>query len=131
MLSKAHGLSGLVAEKFITDNKLSDFSITPAQQNALFKVPYAQAFGDVQRISTKNDVPAKYGSTDFRALHPVIQEVLVDLWYRGDCSGTTRTTLQPAIVNNDLIAFRNAVSRLTGVPGDRQSRRLRALGNAA
>ena len=127
IISKASGKHGASASKFVADQHLEDFSITPQQQNALFKISYRDAVKDVQRISSKPDVVHKYGATNFATLSPAIQDILVDLRYRGDYTGATRTHLQPAVATNDLLAFRKAVANLQGVPYDRQKRRLEFL----
>lgn len=126
-ISKAAGLHGYNAKKFIVDNDLDGFSITPTQQESLFKKSYDGAVKDVRRISDKDDVVKAYGSTNFETLHPAIQDILVDLRYRGDYTGATRKTIQPAVVKNDLKAFREAVANLKGVPDDRMKRRLEFL----
>lgn len=130
IISAASGKHGASASKFVVDHQLENFSITPQQQNALFKISYSGAVKDVQRISSKADVVGKYGATNFTTLSPAILDILVDLRYRGDYTGATRTHLQPAISANDLLAFRKAVANLKGVPYDRQKRRLEFLDSA-
>ncbi len=129
-LSKAAGIRGLLARKFIQDHRLEEFSITPEQQKKLFDISYGEAIKTVQRICTKADVAKAYGITDFSKLHPAIQQVLVDLCYRGDYSPFNRKAIQPAVVKNDLVAFRKAVAGLSGIPPDRRQKQLKLLDEA-
>ena len=80
------------------------------------------------RISSKADVVHKYGRTNWDTLNPLIKDVLVDLRYRGDYTGSTREVVQPPAVANDLAAFTAALTRRSywegrGVPRDRYNRR--------
>ncbi|HEV7405125.1 MAG TPA: hypothetical protein VGO11_19430 [Chthoniobacteraceae bacterium] len=130
VLSAAARLSGAHARKFITDHKLEEFSITPDQQRKLFESTYGEKVGTIKRILTKADVAKAYGKSDYEKLNPAIQEMLVDLCYRGDYTGKSRHSLQPAVVKNDLKAFRAAVAALPGVPPDRMQQRLKYLDDA-
>lgn len=89
-ISGAAGKKGPDAEKFITDNKLENFEITQAGQKILFEGSYATEESEAKRLATKDDVTAKYGSTDWDKLDPAIKEMLVDLKFRGDYDGAAR-----------------------------------------
>jgi hypothetical protein len=61
-------------------------------------------------------------------LHPAIQELIVDLKYRGDYTPETRKLVQPLIVKNDLEGLAAAMADETywtnmRVPPDRFRRR--------
>jgi hypothetical protein len=124
----ARGLKGTRASNFVKQKKLKEIEITPEQQKALFLITYKELEGDVIRISTKADVVHKYGRTDWDILNPLIKDVLVDLRYRGDYTGTTREVVQPSAVKNLLAEFTIALTRRSywegrGVPRDRYQRR--------
>jgi LysM repeat protein len=128
-LSECRGLSGQVARNYLAENDLNEIEITPSEQKALFNQTYQELEGDVIRICNKPDVVAKYGKTDWTNLNPIIKDIVVDLRYRGDYTGATRERVQPALVNNDLLALQDVISDRNywvarrGVPGDRFDRR--------
>lgn len=119
-------LAGAAARKFLTDEKLWNFEITQKQQLILFELLYRLYVKDVQRICAKADTVEKYGAVVYASLDKAIQDILVDLRFRGDYSTATRPTLQPPVVKNDLQAFRAAVAGLTSanenVPGRQRAR---------
>jgi hypothetical protein len=61
-------------------------------------------------------------------LPPAIRDVLVDLHYRGNYTGTTREVVQPPAVENDVTAFTAVLSdesywrQRIGVPRNRYRR---------
>ena len=105
VLSRASGLSGAAARRFITDNNLANFEITQAAQLLLFDISYQAEAAEARRLATKQDVVALYGATNWDGLHPAIQEMLVDLKFRGDYDGSARRIIQPSVVRNDLETF--------------------------
>jgi hypothetical protein len=123
-LSSAATLRGENAKKFIKDNRLESFEITELAQKKLFDITYVAeeqvARGVCERASSK------YGKCDWDKLHPAIQELIVDLKYRGDYTPTSREVIQPLIVANDLEGLAKAMadrSNWKSVPDDRFSRR--------
>jgi hypothetical protein len=125
-LSAAAGLSGADAKKYIADHKLENFEISELAQKTLFASTYKAEAGEAKRIAQKSDVTTKYGACDWDKLDPAIQDIVVDLKYRGDYTGTSRAFLQKAIVDNDLEAFAKAVNNpanWSNVPKDRFDRR--------
>lgn len=123
-------LSGTAAEQFIVDNDLLDFEISTGVQLKLFETVYREMEQDVIRICGKRDVVERYGITDWNALDSRIRDTLVDLRFRGDYTGTSRRQVQPPVVANDLVAFRQVISNgalWTNVPADRLQRRIRYL----
>jgi hypothetical protein len=123
-VSGAATLRGENAKKFVKDNKLEAFEITELAQKRLFEVTYGaeeqSARGVCDRASTK------YGPCDWDKLHPAIQELIVDLKYRGDYTPHSREVIQPLIVANDLKGLAKAVadqSNWKTVPTDRFNRR--------
>jgi hypothetical protein len=125
-ISKAAGLKGDAAQKFITKNNLQDFEIEQLAQKNLFEKTYAQKAAYTQQLSTKKDVTEKYGTTNWEKLNPSIQEMLVDLTFRGDYAGSAREKIQKFVVNNDLEGFAKALGdrdNWKNVPKDRFDRR--------
>jgi hypothetical protein len=129
IFARAAGLAGNAARQFIRRSEVAEIEITPDQQKALFEVTYEEHVADVRRICDKNDVVRKYGRTDWDPLHPAIKDVLVDLRYRGDYTGTTRNRIQPLVVANDLFGLQETMAdkaywmQNRGVPRDRFERR--------
>ncbi|MFE8070092.1 hypothetical protein QQM79_03450 [Marinobacteraceae bacterium S3BR75-40.1] len=130
VLAGAVHLAGEAAEQFIIDQDLLDFEITPGVQLALFETVYEAMEQDVIRICTKRDVVERYGRTDWGTLDARIRDTLVDLRFRGDYTPVTRRQIQPPVVANDLVAFRQVMgqqSLWSRVPADRFQRRVRYL----
>ena len=102
---------------------------TTSITKTLFEVTYEEHSADVKRISGKKDVVKKYGRTDWSQLHPAIKDVLVDLRYRGDYTGTTRNRVQLMVVANDIFGLQETMTdkaywmQNIGVPRDRFERR--------
>jgi LysM repeat protein len=109
-LSQCRGLSGAQAENFLDDKGYEEITISPAQQKKLFSQVYQELAGDVLRICRKPDVVAKYGTTQWEQLDPIICDVVVDLRYRGDYTGSTRERVQPLIVDNDVTGLQQLMA---------------------
>jgi len=123
-LSSASTLRGESARKFIKDNQVESFEISEQTQKKLFETNYAaeerSARGVCERAS------AKYGKCDWDNLHPAIQELIVDLKYRGDYTPRSRDIIQELIVANDLEGLAKAMAdenNWKGVPAARFARR--------
>ena len=132
-ISKGAGLKGKAAKKFIADNELRDFEITPAAQRKLFEIAYEAEAAEAKRIALKDDVRAKYGATDWGKLDPAIQEILVDLKFRGDYTPAARTRIQKYVAANDLEGFAKQLADAAlwaKVPPDRFKRRKKFLEDA-
>lgn len=132
-LSKAAGLSGAKAQKFIADNKMGSYEISSQSQTTLFNKSYDEAYKDVMRIFAKPDTVKKYGKVDLKVANPAIVELTVDLRFRGDYSPKTREFIQRPIVSNDLKAVQKAISNRNNwpdVPADRFNRRVKYMTEA-
>ncbi|NUN13006.1 MAG: peptidoglycan-binding protein [Myxococcales bacterium] len=70
------GLVGQPAKDFVKENK--DIEITPEQQQVLFSVVYDE------KESYAAGRLKKWSGTDLSATDPVIRDLIVDLFYRGD-----------------------------------------------
>lgn len=120
-------LSGKDAEQYAAS--ISTLTITPKQQWLLFQRVYYDLRDDVLRICRKKDVVKKYGKTNWDQLPVKVQDVVVDLRYRGDYTSTTRKKVQPILVANDRQAFYSLMSNRDywverhHVPEDRFTRR--------
>lgn len=125
-ISKAAGLSGAAAKKFIADQQLSRFEISKPAQVALFMTTYNALKADVARICAKPDVVATFGACDLAKTDPAIVDILVDLRFRGDYTGSSRGLVQKAAAQNDLAGFAAALQKAANwpnVPKDRFNRR--------
>ena len=125
-LSGAATLRGENAKKFIKDNKVADFEISELAQKTLFEITYASEESTARGVCER---AKDYGTCDWEKLHPAIQEMIVDLKYRGDYTPETRKLVQPLIVANDLEGFAKAIANEKywvdgkNVPLDRFKRR--------
>mgnify|MGYP000358962255 CR=1 FL=1 len=122
ILAKGTGLKGVAAKKFIKDNKLTTYQITLCTQKNLFDITYKDEAAEAKRVCEKADVAKKYGKCDFDKMHPAIEEIVVDLKFRGDYNPNTRRIIQKAISNNDLEAFTKLMSKKAkwpNVPNER------------
>lgn len=129
LLAKASGKSGPLAKSFISTNKLDKFEITQQVQVKLFDISYKEEEAETRRLCTKADVEAKYGKCNWATLGSAIKQILVDLKFRGDYTGSTRKFLQKHVVANDSKEFLKALSdrsnwMLLRVPQDRFQRRV-------
>ena len=125
-ISQAAHLSGAAAKKFIVDHKLASFEISKVAQVALFMTTYNALKADVARICAKPDVVATFGACDLAKTDPAIVDILVDLRFRGDYTGSSRSLVQKAAAKNDLPAFAAALQKAANwpnVPRDRFNRR--------
>ena len=87
----------------------------------------------MKRISGKSDVVLAYGKTDWDKLNSNIKDIVVDLKFRGDYTGSTRKLIQKSIADNDLAAFKKVLKEKTNwsnVPQDRFDRRVTFLDKA-
>ena len=129
-VSKAAGLRGEAAKKFITDNGLKTWEITPEAQVLLFEITYRAEAAEAERLCTKADVVTAFGKVEWAKLEPAIQDMLVDLKFRGDYTGGARKKIQKHVVANDLEAFAAELGKKANwpnVPKDRFDRRVAFL----
>jgi len=134
VISNAATLKGADAKKFIVTNKLENFEVTMQQQLSLFNAIYPFYEKDTIRICTKPDVEEAYGKCNWAAIHPSIQELLVDLRYRGDYTGTLRKIIQkPAITNNfaELLVQLKNKNNFPGIDDSRFKARITLITEAS
>jgi hypothetical protein len=133
-VSRAAGLEGDLARKFIKENDLQNFEISPSTQKTLFRITYEAEASEAKRISTKEDVRKKYGDCDWDQLDPVVRDLVVDLKFRGDYTPVSRARIQRLIARNDVEGLARDVgssANWPNVPRDRFERRKKALEEAA
>ncbi len=123
--AKCHGLKGKRAKALIEEPEFKALRITPAVQKNLFELVYSELEGDVLRICQKADVEEKYGETNWDTLLQPIKDIVIDLRYRGDYTGSTRQKIQPIIVANSVPRLRKLMNDgeywkgTKGVPANR------------
>jgi hypothetical protein len=124
-LSGAATLRGENAKKFIKEKGVESFEISELSQRTLFEITYATEANVARGVCER---AKSFGECDWDKLHPAIQELIVDLKYRGDYTPETRKLVQPLIVKNDLEGLATAMADETywttmRVPPDRFRRR--------
>lgn len=130
-ISKAAGLEGLKARKFIQDEQLSDFEISQATQLMLFNLVYREERERAKRLCEKKDVEKIYGSCSWDTLKKPVKEFIVDLTYQGLYTPEMRSYLQKSVLSNNLeqlrSSFEDALSKLGLKLDYRNEERLRFL----
>lgn len=125
-ISRAAGKRGINASRFVIDNDLLDFEITPQAQLKLFEIVYEEKLKEVRRVSELTNTIRDYGKVEWEKLDVRMLDVLVDLTYRGDYRLDTRKFLQKHVVNNDFSKFKAEIAKKSNwpnVPQDRFERR--------
>ena len=77
---------------------------------------------EVIRISDKSDAINLYGRLNWDSTNPKIQDMAIDLIYRGDYTGDSRALIQRHMTDNNLSAFSGVIgdrSKWGNVPEDR------------
>ncbi|WP_178119044.1 hypothetical protein [Pseudomonas akapageensis] len=128
----AKGLQGDSAKNYLAQapDVIRKHKITRKQQYDLFLPVYEYMKKSVIRISDDQLNVRKYGALNWGAVDSKIQDILIDLIYRGDYGPRTRIFLQKPFVENDLGKIREIISRRDywiAVPEDRFQRRARYL----
>ncbi|MDF9777664.1 pesticin C-terminus-like muramidase [Pseudomonas baetica] len=131
-LSGAKGLKGGAAKNYISDAPadIRKKKITRKQQYELFLPVYEHMKKEVVRISNINTVRGSYGTLNWSAVDGKIQDVLIDLIYRGDYGTNARTFIQKPFVENNFSAIKEIISSKNywaTVPDDRFKRRAEYL----
>lgn len=123
------GLSGVAARNYLNSAspEIRKSFITRKQQYQLFVPVYEFMKSEVIRISDKADVVHLYGHLNWDSTNPKIQDMAIDLIYRGDYTGDARAFIQRHMTNNDLSAFSAVIgdrSKWGNVPDDRFNKRV-------
>ena len=124
----AKGLKGETAKNYLNSATpdIRKIKISRKQQYDLFNKVYDFMKSEVIRISGSNSNVVSYGTLNWETTHKKIQDIAVDLIYRGDYTSSSRETVQQHIVNNDLNRLRTTMadqSKWPAVPEDRFNRR--------
>jgi hypothetical protein len=107
---QAAGLRGEAAARFTRARMVeSPILSLPAQRTLFEEITFTETIADIQRIFTKPDVQARYGSVSWEDLSEYAQGVVFDLRYRGDYTPTTRARIQPLLVAKDDEGLRAAL----------------------
>lgn len=129
-LMGARGLRGDVAKKYLENarQEIRQTTITRRQQHDLFLPIYDAKRDEVIEISAQPSNVRDYGTLTWGDLDTRLQDMVVDLIYRGDYRKSIREHVQKAIVENDIITFRKALNNrgiwLKNLPEDRYQRRI-------
>lgn len=124
----AKGLHGTAAKNYIDNAPMAirKQRISRRQQYELFLPVYDYMKKDVVRISNTAAAKDAYGVLVWGAVNGKIQDVVIDLIYRGDYTTHARTFIQKPFVESDIGLVRNIMSnkdRWLSVPDDRFKRR--------
>jgi hypothetical protein len=129
--AQAAGLTGEPAKAFVNQNRDRQV-LSEEEMSALFFVCWDEQMTEVERICSKADVVAKYGSVDLDKVDPRIVVMLGDLKYRGDYTPNLRAVAQRYVVINNRAAFTAALKTVTADwPADRTRRRFAFLEGTA
>ncbi|MDM8348536.1 hypothetical protein P8H27_06450 [Pseudomonas sp. sp1636] len=128
----AKSLKGQAAKSYLdaASEEIRQFQITRKQQYKLFIPVYEFMKSEVIRISGSPANIEDYGYLSWEVTNSKIQDIVVDLIYRGDYTPNTRKLVQQHIVDNDLPALSTTMaddSKWPGVPSDRFNRRANYL----
>lgn len=124
----AKGLHGQAAKTYL-DNATQEVRkqvITRKQQYLLFISVYEFMKKDIFRISGTISNVEKYGALQWEAVNQKIQDVIVDLRYRGDYHVESRKFIQRPFTDNDLAKIKVEMSKHSnwiGVPPNRFAER--------
>ncbi|UVJ45620.1 pesticin C-terminus-like muramidase [Pseudomonas sp. LS1212] len=124
----AKGLQGDKAKNYLAQAPvvIRKHKITRKQQYDLFLPVYEYMKREVIRISDIKLIRDNYGTLKWNAVDRQIQDIVIDLIYRGDYGKNTRTFIQKPFVENNLGEIKEAISNRTNwlsVPNDRFKRR--------
>lgn len=93
-----------------------------------FAIPVCEFMkSEVIQISDKPDAVNLYRSLGWDVTAPKIQDMAIDLIYRGDYTGSSRALIQRHMTSNNLSAFSALISDRTkwlNVPEDRFNKRV-------
>ncbi|PMG48287.1 hypothetical protein BCU90_08750 [Vibrio lentus] len=112
-LLSVEGVKKETALEFLRSSDLDDdeLTLTRKQQHLMFNVVYEFMEEKTRILLTKPDVQAKFGLVDWDNLPLNVKEVMIDLTYRGDNSPRTREGFVPALINFDIMTFKEIMIR--------------------
>lgn len=119
-------LSGAAASRYVIDNDLLDFEISPQAQLKLFERVYAEKLELAKRVSDNDARAIGPKKINWKTLDQRILDILVDLTFRGDYTKSSRKFLLTHVIDNDFEKFRAEIiksEKWGNVPQDRFERR--------
>jgi len=122
------GLSGPAARDYLKSapEEIRRQTISRKQQYDLFIPVYKHMKDEFIRISKAQFNIDEYGQLNWTKTDRRIQDIAVDLIYRGDYTPITRTYIQKPIIDNNLSKIREVLfdrNRWLSVPADRFNKR--------
>ncbi|MEB2519733.1 hypothetical protein SOP85_30590, partial [Pseudomonas sp. YuFO20] len=124
----AKGLQGTAAKNYIANasDEIREHQITRQQQYRLFLPVYDHMKKEVIRISNSNINKADYGVLNWGEVSCKVQDVVIDLIYRGDYTPSSRSLIQKPFVDNNIAVVKSVMTNRDywrSVPHDRFKRR--------
>ncbi|MEX5575415.1 calcium-binding protein [Pseudomonas lijiangensis] len=118
------GLSGNEAKNYLANasDEIKKIFITRKQQYQLFTSVYEVKKNQVISISGATFNVANYGSLNWDGINQKIQDMMVDLIYRGDYTPASRIKVQRPFVENNMAELKSVMSNQNNwpnVPSDR------------
>lgn len=126
LLAYAVGLRGSQARHFVIKNDLLDWEISVQAQVKLFELILPMYENKAKRLYVNSTNQLSGSAIPWDSLKPAIQDVLIDLAYRGDYVESNRIAIFNALHNNDpkgILTFFSDRSQWSKVPLDRFNRR--------
>ncbi|EJN28192.1 hypothetical protein PMI35_03085 [Pseudomonas sp. GM78] len=128
----AKGLSGVAAKNYVANAPVDirKLKITRWQQYRLFLPVYDYMKKEVIRISSSSVNKADFGVLNWGAVSGKVQDVVIDLIYRGDYTPYSRSFIQKPFLDNDVGMVKSIISNRSywgSVPDDRFKRRAEYL----
>ncbi len=128
----AKHLKGQAAKDYLSSasSMIRESKISRKQQYDLFVPVYNFMKSEVIRISNSASNIVSYGVLNWEATDKKIQDLVVDLIYRGDYTPASREKVQQYFVDNDTEGLREVMadrSKWLNVPEDRFNRRVAYL----
>lgn len=128
----AKRLKGQAARDYLSsaNSAIRESKISRKQQYDLFVPVYDFMRSEVIRISNSPSNIISYGPLNWDATDKKIQDIVIDLIYRGDYTPASREKVQQYLVDNDTEGLREVMadrSKWLNVPEDRFNRRVEYL----
>ncbi|WP_248802772.1 pesticin C-terminus-like muramidase [Pseudomonas sp. MWU13-2100] len=128
----AKGKQGQAAKTYLDSatKEIRQHTITRKQQYLLFANTYEFMRADILRVSGTISNQEKYGALQWDSINKKIQDIIIDLRYRGDYHVSSRKFIQEPFVKNNLEKIKQEISRQSNwesVPPNRFFERTRYL----
>lgn len=111
IFSRAAGLRGASAQKFVNQNRNTFPLLSLESQKRLFEdVVTPELITDIKRIFEKPDTVKAYGRPSWESLSIGARELVFDLRYRGDYTPATRQRIQRLLVEQDYEGLKSVIN---------------------